>query len=296
MTAYGFPMEKKSRICRASPASAASHRTPSRCRCPTSTPLRAGLPGAHTAGSAPGFLSRGTALPRRAGQSRRRRRSPERAPPPELCGAGSALLEPSRLVPGSLCGTNSNRNTPLRPGADGSAPSPHLLPGKAAAAAETTPPAPARPYLSAKGCIPPMVQAKAGTGEEGEASKNSQQDLKIKSPQQLQMYTLGGWLQDKMLGHNEHLMNSSVLIFGCCMTKARYLIVKHGNAEGPLQVLRGGNNISLVHFLLWAKQFHLSQPFLIAEVLQLSRLFLCLFSGPTATGSHLSYTKDLRAG
>ncbi|XP_053852753.1 uncharacterized protein LOC128817874 [Vidua macroura] len=221
---------------------------------------------------------------------------PSRAGPGKAAAAGGAPSEHRRQSCAELGRRSWNpRVSYLAPSAVPTATATRLYgPGLTGALRPLT--SPARPYLSAKGCIPPMVQAKAGTGEEGEASKNSQQDLKIKSPQQLQMYTLGGWLQDKMLGHNEHLMNSSVLIFGCCMTKARYLIVKHGNAEGPLQVLRGGNNISLAHFLLWAKQFHLSQPFLIAEVLQLSRLFLCLFSGPTATGSHLSYTKDLRAG
>lgn len=40
-----------------------------------------------------------------------------------------------------------------------------------------------------------------------------------------------------MVGHNEHLMSSSVL--GCCMTKACYLIVKYGNAKGsPLSPLQ----------------------------------------------------------
>lgn len=42
-----------------------------------------------------------------------------------------------------------------------------------------------------------------------------------------------------MPGYNEHLMSSSVLIFGCCMTKARYLMVKYGNAESsPLSPLQ----------------------------------------------------------
>lgn len=53
-------MEIKSRICRASSASAARHRTPSRCRCLTSTPVPAGSPRPRTAGGAPGFPSRGT--------------------------------------------------------------------------------------------------------------------------------------------------------------------------------------------------------------------------------------------
>lgn len=78
-------MEIKSRICRAPPASAASHRTPSRCRCPTSSPL------AHSR-SAPGFLSRGTALsaPRWA------------EPPPAGSRASTASSKSWVGVPGAL--------------------------------------------------------------------------------------------------------------------------------------------------------------------------------------------------
>lgn len=91
-------MEIKSRTCRASPESATSYRTPSRRRCLTSTSVPAGfIRLAHSAGSAPGFPSRGTrSSPRGCGQSRRR--DAVRAPPRKLCEAGSALPEPSHLV------------------------------------------------------------------------------------------------------------------------------------------------------------------------------------------------------